>query len=140
MSLTIGPTDDVAACLELRRIVFMEEQNVCEAEERDGKDDIADHILAKLDGKPVGCARILMDGPKGKIGRVCVLKEQRGTRLGQRLIKACLAHLSEVPGATHAILGAQTNALGFYEKLGFVAYGPEFMDANIAHRMMERTL
>ena len=140
MTLQIGPSQDLDACLELRRVVFMDEQNVSEADERDGKDDIAHHILAERDGRPVGCARILIDGTTGKIGRVCVLKDQRGTGLGQALIEACLAHLASIPGVNRAALGAQTNALGFYEKLGFVAYGPEFMDANIPHRMMERAL
>ena len=51
-----------------------------------------------------------------------------------------VAHLGTIPNVTRAALGAQTNALGFYEKLGFVASGPDFMDANIPHRMMERPL
>lgn len=140
MSVEIGPTDDIASCLDLRRIVFMEEQNVSEADERDGKDDIAHHILARLDGRPVGCARILFDGATGKIGRVCVLRDQRGTGLGQAIMQACLDHLTEMPGVTRAMLGAQSHALGFYENLGFVAFGPEFMDANIPHRMMERAV
>lgn len=140
MTLEVGPTQDIAACLELRRIVFMVEQNVSEDEERDGKDDIAHHILARQDGTPVGCARILIDGHTGKIGRVCVLAEARGTGLGQVIMAACLEHLKPIPGIRRAVLGAQTHALGFYENLGFVAYGPEFLDANIPHRMMERAL
>ncbi|MEL7396701.1 MAG: GNAT family N-acetyltransferase [Pseudomonadota bacterium] len=140
MTLEVGPTTDLVACLELRRVVFMIEQNVSEADERDGKDDVAHHILAQDNGVPLGCARILVDGSTGKIGRVCVLKDHRGTGLGQALVDACLAHLSTIPNVTRAALGAQTNALGFYEKLGFVAFGPEFLDANIPHRMMERAL
>lgn len=140
MTLEIGLTQDVDACLELRRVVFMVEQNVSEADERDGKDDVAHHILARLDGDPVGCARILMDGDTGKIGRVCVLSDRRGTGLGQALVEACLAHLRTVPSAKTAVLGAQTHALGFYENLGFIAYGPEFLDADMPHRMMERPL
>ena len=140
MTLQIGPTEDIAACLELRRVVFMVEQDVSEADERDGMDDVAHHILARLNGRPVGCARILTDGGKGKIGRVCVLKDQRGTGLGQALIEACLAHLKTVPGITRAVLGAQTHALGFYEALGFTAYGDEFDDAGIPHMMMDRPL
>ncbi|MEL6648875.1 MAG: GNAT family N-acetyltransferase, partial [Pseudomonadota bacterium] len=107
MTLEIGLTDDLAACLELRRIVFMEEQNVSEADERDGKDDVAHHILARQKDRPVGCARILIDGHSGKIGRVCVLKDQRGTGLGQALMKGCLEHLRTMPEVTRAVLGAQ---------------------------------
>ncbi|MEO0771645.1 MAG: GNAT family N-acetyltransferase [Pseudomonadota bacterium] len=139
MTLKFGPTTDIAACLELRRVVFMVEQSVSEEDERDGMDDQAHHILASQDGRPVGCARILLDGDVGKIGRVCVLSDQRGTGLGKALIEACLTHLQTV-GATRAKLGAQTHALGFYEALGFVAYGDEFDDAGIPHRMMERRL
>jgi predicted GNAT family N-acyltransferase len=32
--------------------------------------------------------------------------------------------------------GAQLHALGFYEKLGFSAYGPVYLDAGIEHRDM----
>ena len=92
MTLDVRPTDDLTACLALRRAVFMEEQHVSEAEERDGKDDMAHHILARLAGRPVGCARILVDGSTGKIGRVCVLCNQRGKGLGQALMQACLDH------------------------------------------------
>ncbi|MEL7254102.1 MAG: GNAT family N-acetyltransferase [Pseudomonadota bacterium] len=139
MTLKFGPTTDIAACLELRRVVFMVEQSVSEEDERDGMDDQAHHILASQDGRPVGCARIFLDGDVGKIGRVCVLSDQRGTGLGKALIEACLTHLQTL-GATRAKLGAQTHALGFYEALGFVAYGDEFDDAGIPHRMMERRL
>ncbi|MEM7733054.1 MAG: GNAT family N-acetyltransferase [Pseudomonadota bacterium] len=139
MTLEIGPTDDVATCLELRRLVFMVEQDVSEEEERDGMDDQAQHILAQRDGRPVGCARILIDSGKGKIGRVCVLSDQRGTGLGKALIEACLADLTSL-GVTRAVLGAQTHALGFYEALGFTAYGDQFDDAGIPHQMMERSL
>ena len=33
-------------------------------------------------------------------------------------------------------LGAQVRAIGFYEALGFEAYGPEYLDARIPHRDM----
>ena len=74
----------------------------------------------------------------GKIGRVAVLADQRGTGLGRKLIEACLAELSNDPEVSAAKLGSQIHALGFYEKLGFVAEGPEFDDAGIPHRMMSR--
>ena len=37
-------------------------------------------------------------------------------------------------------LHAQTHALGFYERLGYTAYGAEFPEAGIAHRAMRRAL
>ncbi|WP_320177299.1 GNAT family N-acetyltransferase [Roseovarius pacificus] len=140
MTPVIGLTDDLATCRALRETVFIQEQGVSEAEEYDGLDDRADHILARLNGQPVGCARILYQGDTGKIGRVCVLRQARGTGLGAALIRACLDHLGGKPGIARAMLGAQTHAIGFYEKLGFTAFGPEYLDAGIPHRDMDRPL
>ena len=140
MNWTISQTDDIVACHALRRAVFMEEQNVTDADEFDGLDDEALHLLATIRRKPVGTARILVVGNRAKIGRVCVLKEVRGTGLGGAIIAACLDIARTQPGVTIAKLGAQVHALTFYEKLGFSAFGPVYDDAGIPHRDMERPL
>lgn len=137
MTVTITRTDDLDTCLALRFAVFVEEQRVPEELERDEYDATALHILAEQSGKPVGTARIVRKGDTGKIGRVCVIKEARGTGLGAMLIRGALEELHKEHGVTRAVLGAQITAIGFYEKLGFTAYGPEFDDAGIAHRMMK---
>ena len=136
MTLEIGVTDDIAACRALRRTVFIEEQGVSETDEVDGLDDSCVHILARLDGVPVGSARLMTMGDTGKVGRVCVLQSARGTGLGAALMQAAVAQFRSTPGVTKVKLGAQVHALSFYERLGFTAYGPEFMDAGIAHRDM----
>ncbi|TXI00909.1 MAG: GNAT family N-acetyltransferase [Pseudorhodobacter sp.] len=132
----ITETRDIATCRALRRIVFIEEQGVSEADELDDKDDEAIHLLATMAGKPVGSARLLVLGEVGKVGRVCVLPEARGTGLGAALMRAAVARFGQVPGVKTVKLGAQTHALGFYERLGFQAQGPEFDDAGIPHREM----
>ena len=132
----IAVTTDIAACRALRRTVFIEEQGVPEADEIDDLDGEAIHLLAEVEGRPVGSARLLVRGETGKIGRVCVLAKQRGTGLGAALIRAAVAELRRIPGVRQAKLGAQTHALGFYEKLGFTALGPEYIDAGIPHRDM----
>ena len=134
--LQVGLTDDLATCHALRRVVFIQEQSVDEALEVDGRDADALHLLARRDGQAVGCARILLLGPVGKIGRVCVLRAHRGAGIGAALIRAALDVLRDQPGITQAKLGAQTHALGFYEALGFRATGPDYLDAGIAHRDM----
>lgn len=141
MTLSVGPTDDIAACAALRRAVFIEEQGVPEEVEQDGRDNAAHHLLAKIEGRPVGCARILAEGAVGKIGRVCVLPAHRGQGIGVALVAACLERMRELPGVRRAELGAQTHATGLYERLGFIAYGQEFSDAGgQPHRMMGRDL
>ena len=51
MSLTITETRDIATCRHLRRVVFIDEQGVSEADEVDDLDDIAIHLLASENGK-----------------------------------------------------------------------------------------
>ena len=138
--MKIETTTDLAACHALRRTVFIEEQGVPENEELDDQDDRAIHLLAWQDGRAVGSARILLDGDTGKIGRVCVLPEARGRGLGAALIRAALDVLRVQPGIGRAKLGSQTHAIGFYEKLGFAAFGPVYDDAGIPHRDMTRDL
>lgn len=134
--IRIAPTQDIATCRALRRVVFIEEQGVSEADEVDGLDGQALHLLATLDGTPVGSARLLVTGETGKVGRVCVLAQARGTGLGAALMRAAVDEFRKIPGVKQVKLGAQTHALGFYERLGFAAFGPEYMDAGIPHRDM----
>lgn len=138
--MRIEVSRDIATCQHLRRVVFIEEQGVSEADEVDGLDGEAIHLLAFDGDEPVGTARLLVKGAVGKIGRVCVLPVARGTGLGAALIRAALYELRRQPGVTVAYLGSQSHATGFYEKLGFVVEGEEFMDAGIPHRYMRRAL
>ncbi|MFY0634004.1 MAG: GNAT family N-acetyltransferase [Vannielia sp.] len=138
--MEIARTDDFAACLALRMQVFVAEQGVPAELENDHEDAGARHLLARLDGRPVGTARVMQDGTTGKIGRVCVLAELRGTGLGLALMQAAMAELRDMGGMTRVVLGAQTSALPFYGRLGFRPFGEEFDSVGIAHVMMERTL
>jgi ElaA protein len=140
MTLEVGLTDDLATCHALRREVFILEQNVPEDLEVDGRDGDALHLLARRDGVAVGCARLLVVGETVKIGRVCVLARERGTGVGVALIRAALDVGADLPDVTRAKLGSQTHAIGFYERLGFSAIGPEYLDAGIPHRDMVRAL
>ncbi len=134
--IKIEVTTDIATCLNLRRVVFIDEQGVSEADERDDLDAQAVHLLAWVEDRPVGSARLLTKGHTGKIGRVCVLRDQRGSGLGAALIGAAVEEFRRMPGIATVKLGAQTHAISFYEKLGFAAFGPEYDDAGIPHRDM----
>ena len=140
MTLTITRTDDIETCRSLRRVVFIHEQGVSEADEVDDLDDEAIHLLASLDGTPVGSARLLVTGELGKIGRVCVLKSARGQGIGAALIRSALAEFSLIDSVRQVKLGSQTHAISFYEKLGFSVTGPQYTDAGIPHRDMVITL
>lgn len=142
MQITIATSPaDIADCLHLRAEVFIGEQNVPEAEERDGLDDRCTHILARDGGTAIGAARLNLLNPSyAKIQRVCVVQSARGTGAGAAIIRFMVDTVRA--GAIHdrVRLGAQTHALDFYRKLGFTAFGDEYMDAGIPHFDMEMML
>ena len=121
----------------VREQVFMREQQVPEELEWDGLDDNAMHLLA-LDkaGNPIGTVRMLGDG---HVGRMAVLKPWRGRGVGSALLKTIIATAESI-GMPRVDLDAQVQAIGFYERHGFTVEGEEFMDADIPHRHMTRTL
>ena len=135
----IEVTGDLEAVLRIRRLVFIEEQNVSPADDLDGRDRDAIQLLAKDNGRAVGTARILLTGRDGKIGRVAVLKEARGNGFVKQLVRFAVGEIRK-KGYRRAVLGAQTSAVGFYDDLGFNVSGPEFLDACIPHRMMVKEL
>ena len=122
-------------CYALRRAVFMAEQGVSPADEWDGLEDDCHHFLA-LDGDlPVATARLRPMGACAKLQRVAVAKTRRGNGLGDRLMRHVLG-FARTQGIETVTLEAQTGAIAFYGRLGFVAHGPEFDDAGIPHRAM----
>jgi ElaA protein len=136
MTLEIFQTNDLTECHRLRRVVFIEEQGVSEAEELDDQDSAALHFLATLDGIAIGTARVLFAEDMAKIGRVCVAQSHRDQGIGGQIMTAILDQLRARPGLVGARLGAQLRAIPFYERLGFQARGPVFLDAGIEHRDM----
>lgn len=134
--ISVEITGDRDTCYALRHQVFVQEQNVPIAEERDELDETATHFLALNQGIPVGTARVVFLDEIAKIGRVCVLRQARGLGLGVELIRKAVA-VAQAQGSVHTVkLGAQVDAIGFYEKLGFRATGPVYDDAGIDHRDM----
>ncbi|MBF8269152.1 MAG: GCN5-related N-acetyltransferase [Gammaproteobacteria bacterium] len=117
----------------IRFTVFVEEQHVPLAEEWDGRDDTALHVLAlSADHQPLGTARLL---DNGQIGRMAVLREHRRLGIGSALLRELL-HIAATNNMQHLFLNAQIDAVGFYQRHGFIEQGATFMDAGIVHRKM----
>lgn len=128
---------DGGAIAALRTAVFVDEQRVPPALEHDGLDPECLHVLAEDDaGAVIGTGRLLADG---HIGRMAVRAGWRGHGVGRALLEALLA-CARARGHAAIELHAQTTALGFYERAGFVAEGPEFEEAGMPHRRMRRPL
>jgi ElaA protein len=137
----VGSAEQLRQALAIRLAVFVEEQGVSEAVEIDGHDEAARHLLALYDGKPLGTLRLrwLEGGRVAKIERVAVLPWGRGGGVGHALMGAALA-LAERGGAKEARLHAQAVVQAFYDRLGFVAFGPIFDEDGIPHIAMRRLL
>lgn len=128
--------DDMATLKAIRFEVFVEEQKVPAEEEIDAYDPLSIHAIAWSNGKAAACGRLL---PDGHIGRMAVLKPFRGFGVGA-LVLQHLMERARQRGDREVVLSAQTHAIGFYEKFGFVVEGGEYLDCNIAHRDMRKIL
>lgn len=123
------------AAFALRREVFVWEQKVPEEEENDADDLTATHFVAITRGEVVGTLRLIDKPEHVKIGRVAVRQLFRGHGIARTLINAAMDH-AKAKGRDRFYLTAQSDKLGMYEKLGFVAFGPEFIDGGMPHRAM----
>jgi ElaA protein len=134
-----GADARLSRALELRHEVFVVEQQVPVEEEVDGLDPQCVHVLAEDEQGPLATARLRPVGPdRGKVERVAVRLSHRGRGLGLEVMRR-LHELAAAQGLLRLRLGAQTHAIGFYEKLGYgLVPGEVFMDAGIPHRWMER--
>ncbi|MEU6011056.1 GNAT family N-acetyltransferase [Streptomyces sp. NPDC047453] len=141
---------DREACFVVRKEVFVVEQGVPQDIEYDEYDALAVHVLAvREDGVPLGTGRLLYgaeaaaktggDPAVGSLGRLAVTGDARGLGVGAALVRA-IEDAARARGLSAVDLHAQSHALGFYERLGYEAYGPEFPDAGIPHRAMRRAL
>jgi len=130
-------------CLEIRRIVFIEEQRVEKHLELDGMEAVCTHFLVwpervGLPAEAVGTARLWIDSNGvAKAQRVAVLESARGQGAGRSLMTA-IEREARRSGQPAVVLGAQVAAIPFYERIGYAAYGEAYDDAGIPHRMMRR--
>jgi predicted GNAT family N-acyltransferase len=137
--VAIETPEQMKAAHEIRRRVFIEEQNVPEEIELDEDDALAFHVLAILDGKPVGCGRFVVHGDEVKIGRMAVLVNLRKRGIGRQILEFLMRAARE-RGHRRAVLHAQLSAEGFYLKSGYQPIGEVFEEAGIPHRRMVRRL
>ena len=121
---------------DIRNDVFTREQQIDKDVDFDGQDRDAVHVLVSCRGRYVGTGRMLADG---HIGRLAVLREYRGQGLGAKAVRALVKEAKD-RRMSRVYLGSQTHAIGFYEKLGFSAYGEPYVEANIEHVHMERSI
>lgn len=130
--------DDLSDAFEIRKKVFQDEQNVNSEIDYDEWDKYAMHVVIYVSDKAVATGRLVFDGDTYRIGRVAVLKEERGKQYGDFVVRMLVDRAFQ-SGAKEIILGSQLHVIGFYEKLGFKSFGEEYEEAGIKHMKMRLT-
>ena len=138
---TVPGEGTIADAHAVRRAVFIEEQDVSEAEEMDGRDADAFHVLGydREDGRPVGTARLRAVDGHAKVERVAVRETYRGEGLGRKLMGVVEARARH-GGHDKVVLHAQTDVEDFYCALGYETVSDVFYEADIPHVEMRKQL
>jgi predicted GNAT family N-acyltransferase len=135
-----GSAEDVGGALMVREQVFCREQGVPLAEEHDGRDGEAEHLVALVpDGRVVATLRVLVSDGTAKVGRVAVERDWRRRGVALRMLELAL-ELARERGCSRARLAAQVDASDLYRRVGFGVESEPFEEAGIEHVWMGRSL
>tara|TARA_R110000868_G_scaffold173829_1_gene410209 strand:- start:18980 stop:19423 length:444 start_codon:yes stop_codon:yes gene_type:complete len=129
---------ELYSILQLRSEVFVVEQD-CVYQDMDGKDQKALHVLGKNDGVLVAYTRIFKPGDyfkESSIGRVVVSQHQRKHRYGYDIMKASIAFIENNFKESNIKISAQCYLKTFYNNLGFVVVGEQYLEDGIPHYPM----
>lgn len=147
VEILVAPLDalDPAVAYEvwrLRQDVFVIEQD-CPYPDLDGRDlepTTRQVVLLGPDGdagsRVLGTARVLDDGDRWRVGRVCLDRAARGKRLADDVMRAALAHVEDADDGRDVVLDAQSPLAGWYATFGFAPDGEEFLEDGIPHTPM----
>ncbi len=124
--------EDLSVPFRIRDEVFVKEQGFSAETEKDDMDVRALHAVIEEDGVPCGTGRLFFGDGGWHIGRMAVLREKRGLRYGDLLVRMLVDRALSI-GAQEIYVGAQKHAQGFYEKLGFRICGEEYEEEGCPH-------
>ncbi|MFB5285287.1 GNAT family N-acetyltransferase [Peribacillus sp. Hz7] len=134
--------EDLRKAFHIRKEVFVKEQGVPLEDEFDEFDKLngqCEHILVYYEEQPVGTGRVRWVDEFGKLERICILEHYRKFGLGKVIITA-LEEIAKERGTTRVKLHGQTQAQGFYKKLGYQTSSSVFIEDGIPHLLMTKEL
>lgn len=138
----INLPEELETAFSIRRNVFVDEQGVPLNDEFDEFDTLGgpcEHIIAYYEDQPVGTGRVRIHEGSGKLERICILQPYRKFGIGRRII-ASLEEIAKDKGVQQVKLHGQSQAEGFYKKLGYRTSSEEFMEDGIPHILMVKQL
>lgn len=137
--LQAGTENQLQDAFNIRKKVFVEEQDVPIEIEIDEHENNSAHFVLYDEETPVGAGRFRVLDGKGKVERICILPEYRGNGAGIQIMEEIEEYAKKLP-VDEVVLNAQSYAVPFYEKLGYSVISDEFLDAGIPHRKMKKKL
>ncbi|MDG4848753.1 GNAT family N-acetyltransferase [Peribacillus frigoritolerans] len=141
-SKRITTENDLKIAFHIRKEVFVEEQGFLlefEFDEFDTLNALSEHILVYYNENPVGTGRLRVVDGLGKLERICILEPYRKFGLGKIILKT-LEEIAKEQGITQVKLHGQTQAEGFYKKLGYRTSSDVFMEDGGPHLLMIKEL
>jgi len=123
--------EELQKVFDIRKKVFIKEQNVPENIEMDSYDKTSKHFIAYLDDIAIGCARIRKNDYI-KLERIAIIKKYRNKGYGKKLTEWLIKYCNHKKIVIHS----QIYAADFYEKFGFKRVGDIFDEAGITHIKM----
>ncbi|WP_141993291.1 GNAT family N-acetyltransferase [Bacillus sp. B4EP4a] len=141
-SKRITTENDLKIAFHIRKEVFVEEQGFQlegEFDEFDALNASSEHILVYYNEKPVGTGRLRVVDGLGKLERICILEPYRKFGLGKIIIKT-LEKIAKEKELSKVKLHGQTQAEGFYKKLGYQTSSDVFMEDGGPHLLMIKEL
>jgi ElaA protein len=126
-------TDELYEIVRARCEIFVLECGM-RCRDFDGRDKDAMHCFTVRSGKIAAYMRAFADCGTLTLGRVLTLCHGKG--YGRELITEGLKLIRERAKFNTVTLHSQVHARGFYEKLGFVSEGEEFIEEGVLHVTM----
>ncbi|PIC76181.1 GNAT family N-acetyltransferase [Sporosarcina sp. P19] len=133
---------DLQKSFDIRKAVFVQEQQVPEEDEFDEFDvlnELCEHILVEHEGLAIASGRLRVVNGVGKLERICVLASHRGLGVGKVIVEG-LEDVAKEKEIASLKLHGQTHAEEFYRKLGYKNTSDIFMEDGIPHIVMEKKL
>jgi len=126
----------------LRQQVFVVEQD-CPYQDADEKDKDSHHLMGYIKGVIVAYLRLVKPGisyEEMSFGRIVTAQSHRGTGLGLALMKEGIKQSITLYGTSKNRISAQSHLLPFYQKFGFESTGKEYLEDDIPHTEMIKTI
>ena len=129
---------ELEGAFEVRRQVFVIEQNIPEDIELDEHDKEALHMVVKDGDRVIGTARVLfLDTGLAKLERMAILQPFRDKGIGSKIVSFLIEELRNRQ-VEQVVLHAQYPVVAFYKSCGFEETGSPFLEVGIKHIKMQR--